>query len=339
MAHADYQAVYDQSIQQPDVFWAEAAEAIHWDRRWDRVLDDSRKPFYRWFVGGRLNTCYNAIDRHVLAGRGEQPAVIYDSPVTGTVETYTYRRLRDLVARFAGALVEHGVQKGDRVVIYMPMIPQALVAVFACARIGAVHSVVFGGFAPRELATRIDDAKPRLIVSASCGIETNRVVHYKPLLDEGIKLAAHKPEHCIIFQRPQTAAVMVPQRDLDWNQVMDAAHPDVAECAVVGVADELKGEVPVGFAVLKAGVNRPEADIVKELIQAVRDKIGPVASFKTAAIVERLPKTRSGKILRGTMKRIADGTEYTTPATIDDPAILDEIADSLVRLGYPKKQA
>jgi propionyl-CoA synthetase len=631
MNNAGFDALYRQSIEDPNGFWGRAAENIHWYKRWDRVLDDSHKPFYRWFVGGELNTCYNALDYHVETGRGEQLALIYDSPVTGTVQKLTFRELRDLVARCAGALRQQGVRQGDRVIIYMPMVPEAVVAVYACARIGAIHSVVFGGFAANELAKRIVDAKPKLVVSASCGIEGKKVIEYKPLLDEAIGMCAHKPERCIIVQRPQAQAVLRAGRDLDWNDVLSsaqpvdcvplaatdplyilytsgttgipkgvvrdngghavamkwtmkaiynvdpgevywaasdigwvvghsyilyapllqgcttvlyegkpvgtpdpgafwrvisqhkvctlftaptafraikredpncehlkrydlsgfralflagercdpdtlrwaedklhvpvidhwwqtetawaiaancvglgklpvkpgsptkpapgydvrvldearhpvkpgtigslvvklplppgclptlwnndegyvesylstypgyyltgdagyidedgyvyimariddiinvaghrlstggmeevlAAHPAVAECAVVGVADELKGEVPLGFVVLKAGVERPEAEIVKELVQMVRDRIGPVASFRLATVVKRLPKTRSGKVLRGTMKKIADGTAYQVPATIDDPLVLDEISTSLATLGYP----
>jgi propionyl-CoA synthetase len=222
-----FDEVYARSLRDPEGFWGAAAEDIHWDKRWDRLFDDSRKPFYRWFVGGALNTCYNALDLHIDRGRGKQRALIYDSPVTNTVTTFTYGELRDEVARLAGALRRQGIDKGDRVIIYMPMVPEAVMAMLACARIGAVHSVVFGGFAARELATRIDDARPKLILSASCGIEVNRLVPYKPLLDGAVEL-------------------------------------------------------------------------------------------------------------RGTMKRIADGLEYTTPATIDDPAILGEIAEALKAVGYPK---
>jgi propionyl-CoA synthetase len=628
-----YDEVYGRAARAPESFWATAAEDIVWTRRWDRVLDHDQPPFARWFVGGRLNTCENALDVHVARGRGKQRALIYDSPVTNTVRVWTYAELTDEVARMAGALRRLGVGKGDRVILYMPMVPEAVMAMLACARLGAVHSVVFGGFAPNELAKRIDDAKPTLILSASCGIEVSRVVAYKPLLDQAIEIAAHKPERCVILQRPQERASMVAGRDLDWGEAMSgaapaecvpveatdplyilytsgttgvpkgvvrdhgghavalkwsmnavyglgtgetmftasdigwvvghsyivygpllkgcttilyegkpvgtpdpgafwrltaqhgvniiftaptafraikkedpdgrhmrahdlsrfrvlylagercdpdtllwarenlqvpvidhwwqtetgwpiaancvglgmlpvkpgsptkpvpgydvrvldeqgaevaakqigsiviklplppgclptlwnndagfeksymarypghyltgdagykdedgyvyimsrvddiinvaghrlstgameevlASHPDVAECAVVGVADDLKGEVPVGFVVTKAGVTRPDADIVAELVQKVRDTIGPVAAFKTASVVKRLPKTRSGKILRGTVKRIADGVEYTLPATIDDPAILDEITEALKALGYPRK--
>jgi len=628
--------VYRRSLDRKDEFWADAAEAIDWERRWDRVLDDSNPPFHRWFAGARLNTCWNALDRHVAAGRGERVALIYDSPVAGTVASFTYRALRDRVARFAGVLKGLGVAPGDRVLIYMPMVPEAAIAMLACARIGAVHSVVFGGFAAHELATRIDDARPRVVVSASCGIEVNRVVPYKPLLDAAIAEARAKPQACVILQRPVCEAPLVRGRDRDWAALEDAAepadcvpvaatdplyilytsgttgipkgvvrdnggyavalhwsmkhiygvapdevfwtasdvgwvvghsyivyapliygctsvlyegkpvgtpdagafwrvieehkvrvfftaptafraikredpegalirvrdlaafralflageradpptvawaeamlgvpvidhwwqtetgwpiganclgveplpvkrgsctravpgwdirvldpeaegearevapgrigalavklplppgalvtlwqaddrfvqsyltaypgyyqtgdaglvdadgyihvmtrtddiinvaahrlstgemeevlaaHPDVAECAVMGVADALKGQVPLGLLVLKAGVARPPAEIEAEAVALVREKIGPVASFKAALVVERLPKTRSGKILRGTMRAIADGEDYRVPATIDDPAILGEIAESLKRAGYGK---
>jgi propionyl-CoA synthetase len=627
-----YDETYARSLRDPEGFWAAAAEDVYWDRRWDKVLDDSRAPFCRWFVGGMLNTCYNALDLHIDRGRGKQRALIYDSPVTGTVTEFTYQQLRDQVAVIAGALRRQGVGKGDRVIIYMPMVPEAVMAMLACARIGAIHSVVFGGFAAHELAKRVDDAKPKLVLSASCGIEVNRVVPYKPLLDGAIEAARHKPERCVILQRPQERAPLVRKRDVDWEEfaagatpaecvpvaatdplyilytsgttgqpkgvvrdngghavslkwsmaniygvgsgevywaasdigwvvghsyivyapllkgcttilyegkpvgtpdpgafwrlcsqhgvsalftaptafraikkedpqgahmakydlsrfrtlflagercdpdtllwarerlgvpVIDhwwqtetgwpiaancvglgmlpvkpgsptkavpgydvrvlgednrelppgqigsiairlplpagclptlwnndagyeasyltkhpghyltgdagykdddgyiyimsrvddiinvaghrlstggmeevlASHPDVAECAVIGVADEIKGEVPVGFVVTKAGVQRPDDEVIKELIERVRERIGPVAAFKTSLIVTRLPKTRSGKILRGTMKRIAEGAEYTVPATIDDPVILAEIAEALKDAGYPK---
>ena len=632
MSDNGYTAVYQRALNDPEGFWAEAAEDIHWDKRWDRVLDDSRPPFYRWFTGGALNTCYNALDVHVEQGNGDRPALIYDSPVTDSVKVFTYLELRDAVATFAGALRKHGVGVGDRVIVYMPMVPEAAVAILACARLGAVHSVVFGGFAANELATRIDDARPKVIVSASCGIEVNRVVEYKPLLDEAIRLAQHKPAACLVLQRPQAPASMTAGRDVDWNEavaaagpvpcvsvaatdplyilytsgttgqpkgivrdngghavalkwsmknvygvdagdvywaasdvgwvvghsyivyapllkgcttvlyegkpvgtpdpgafwrvisqhrvsvlftaptafraikkedpageyvkqydlsrfrtlflagercdpdtllwaqdllrvpvidhwwqtetgwpiaancmgieplpvkpgsptravpgydvrVLDdqgrdlpagemgsitvklplppgclptlwnneegyrkayldqhpghyvtsdggycdedgylwimgriddvinvaghrlstgameevlAAHPAVAECAVLGVADALKGQLPLGLVVVKAGVETTEKELVPELVGLVREKIGPVADFKQALLVKRLPKTRSGKILRGTVRSMADGTPYKAPATIDDPAILDEIQEDLGRLGYPK---
>jgi len=628
----DYESVYRRSLEDAEQFWADAAEAIDWDYRWDRVLDDTDAPLYRWFTGGRMNTCHNALDRHVASGRGEQTALIYDSPVTGTKGRYTYRELRDRVARFAGALAELGVEKGDRVIIYMPMVPEALVGMLACARLGAIHSVVFGGFAARELAARIDDAHPKLMLSASCGIEINRVIPYKPLLDEAIRQSVHPPERCVILARPEADAELQDGRDLDWAEleatgkpvdcvslaatdplyilytsgttgqpkgvvrdngghavalawsmkyiygvepgdvywaasdvgwvvghsyivyapllygcttvlyegkpvgtpdagafwrvvaeygvkvmftaptafraikrddprgehikrydlskfealflagercdpdtlnwagerlgvpvidhwwqtetgwpiasnclgiealpvkpgsptravpgydvrVLDengwempageigsimirlplppgclttlwqndrryietylsaregwyltgdagyrdedgylwvmsriddiintaghrlstgameevlAAHPDVAEAAVIGAADDLKGELPVGLVVLKSGVDRPEAAVKDELVAMIREQIGPVASFKKVAIVDRLPKTRSGKVLRATMRKIADGQEYRVPPTIDDPAILDEVSDALKSIGYAR---
>jgi len=623
--------VYTQWVKDPEGFWAEAGEAIHWYQRWNRVLDGSRPPFYRWFPGAEVNTCYNALDWHVEHGRADQPALIYDSPVTGTIKRFTYRELRDEVARFAGALAGLGVGKGDRVIIYMPMVPEAVVAMLACARIGAIHSVVFGGFASHELAARISHARPNVIVSASCGIEVNRIVPYKPLLDKAIELAEVKPRRCIILQRPQQQAPMIPGRDVDWAELTAAAqpaacvpvaatdplyilytsgttgmpkgvvrdngghlvalkwsmthiygvepgevywaasdlgwavghsyivygplfngnttvlyegkpvgtpdpgafwrvisqhgvsvfftaptairaikrddptgehvrrydlsafrtfflagercdpdtlhwaerqlgvpvidhwwqtetgwpigvncvglgmlpvkpgscakavagydvrvlgedgqelpaghtgnivirlplppgclptlwsndegyvrsylsqypgyyltadagykdedgylwvmgrtddiinvaghrlstgameevlasHPDVAECAVVGVADAIKGEIPLGLVVLKAGVRRSPAAIGDDLVGMVRERIGPVAACRTVVVVQRLPKTRSGKILRGTIKKIADGGEYRVPPTIDDPTSLDEIAGVLATVGYP----
>jgi propionyl-CoA synthetase len=624
-----YNPIHARSLSDPEGFWGEAAEDIAWFRRWDKVLDDANPPFYRWFQGGVLNTCYNAVDRHVEADRGPQSALIYDSPVTDTVQTITYEELRSRVAQFAGALRRLGVERGDRVLIYMPMIPQALVAMLACARLGAIHAVVFGGFAAHELSARIDAARPRVIVSTSCGLEPGRVVRYKPMLDAAIAQSEHKPERCIILQRPQEEATLVGGRDLDWDdavagasaaecvpvhatdplyilytsgttgrckgivrdngghavalkwtmsniydtrpgevywsasdvgwvvghsyivyapllhgcttvvfegkpvgtpdagtfwrviqqhgvatlftaptalrtirredpeahylekydlshfralflageradpetvrwaedhlkipvidhwwqtetgwaitgnplgierlpvkygsstrpmpgydlRVLDdtlkevprgqtgaifaklplppgtlctlwgsddefqssylhtypgyyqtgdagfidddgyvsimartddlinvaghrlstgameqvlAAHPDVAECAVLGAADALKGQVPLGFLVLKAGVRRPRDEIIGEVIQMVREQIGPVAGFKCAIIVDRLPKTRSGKVLRGTMRKIADGEAYQTPATIEDPETLLEIARALNRSG------
>src|SRR2546423_18138 len=229
--------VYAQWVKDPEGFWAGAGEAIHWYRRWDRVLDGSRPPFYRWFPGAEVNTCYNAVDWHVEHGRADQPALIYDSPVTDTVKRFTYRELRDEVARFAGALVGQGVGKGDRVIIYMPMVPEAAIAILPCARIGAIHSVVFGGFASHELAARISHARPAVIVSASCGIEMNRVVPYKPLLDKAIELADVKPRRCIILQRPQEQAPLIPGRDVDWTEVTAAAQP--AACVPVAATDPL----------------------------------------------------------------------------------------------------
>jgi len=610
--------------------WQQAAEDIYWYEKPSTVLDDSNPPFYRWYPDGVTNACYNALDIHVEQGRGEQAALIYDSPVTDTKRTYSYARLLSEVAGFAGVLAAQGVGKGDRVIVYMPMVPEAAIAMLACARLGAIHSVVFGGFASNELAVRIDDAAPKVIVSATCGVEPARVVPYKPLLDGAIELAQHKPDRCIILHRPMQDATLVEGRDLDWEEAMAAAEPaacvpvkandplyilytsgttgqpkgvvrdtggsivalkwsmkniynvdpgdvywaasdvgwvvghsyivygplfggnttvlyegkpvgtpdpgafwrvieehkvkvmftaptafraikkedpqgtylekydlsglhalflagercdphtlewaqeklgvpvidhwwqtetgwpicsnclgiellpivpgsparavpgydvqaldeggnpvaagdigalairnplppgnfitlwnaeerfvesyfskfpgyyetgdagyvdengyvfvmartddvinvaghrlstgameevlsdhdDVAECAVIGVADAMKGQLPLGLLVLNAGVTRDKSEIVAEIIQHMRDKIGPVAAFKLCAVVERLPKTRSGKILRGTMRSIADGESWKMPATIDDPVILDEITGALQELGY-----
>ncbi|HZT51662.1 MAG TPA: AMP-binding protein, partial [Stellaceae bacterium] len=232
-----YEKTHRRSLEDPEGFWAEAAAAIDWERRWDRVLDASRPPFYRWFAGGRLNTCWNALDRHVERGRAEQAALLYDSPVTGQKARFTYRALRDEVARLAGAIAAAGVGKGDRVLIYMPMVPEAVMAMLACARIGAIHSVVFGGFASHELATRIDDATPKLVLSASCGVEPGRIVAYKPLLDQAIELARAKPAQCFILQRPQLQAALVPGRDRDWREAVAAAKP--APCVTVEATDPL----------------------------------------------------------------------------------------------------
>ena len=232
-----YRDAFKRSVEDPEGFWGEAAAGISWYRQPDRTLDDSQAPLYRWFPGGEMNTCYNAIDRHVEAGRGAQLALIYDSPVTNTKQTFTYDQLLDEVSRFAGALRDLGVGRGDRVVIYMPMIPQALMAMLACARIGAIHSVVFGGFAAHELAMRIDDAAPTVVVSASCGIEVNRVIEYKPLLDAAIDEATNKPRACVIVQRPEARAAMVPGRDHDWDEVTRAAAP--APCESVAATDPL----------------------------------------------------------------------------------------------------
>ncbi|HPB76192.1 MAG TPA: AMP-binding protein, partial [Chromatiaceae bacterium] len=232
-----YDEVYQRSLSDPEGFWAEAAQAIHWDKPWDKVLDDSRPPFYRWFAGGMMNTCYNAVDRHVETGRGDQIAIIHDSPVTQSQRKISYGELQDLVARFAGVLTSLGVTKGDRVIVYMPMVPEAAIAMLACARIGAIHSVVFGGFSSRELATRIDDAKPKAMVAGSCGIEPSRVVHYKPLLDQAIDMAKHKPDHCVILRRPQEPGTMVEGRDVDWEEAMASAQPQ--PCVSVAATDPL----------------------------------------------------------------------------------------------------
>jgi propionyl-CoA synthetase len=629
-----YHEVYARWQRDPQGFWGEAAQAVDWMEPPKQVFDPDAGVYGRWFAGGVCNTCWNAVDRHVMQGRGEQAAIIYDSPLAGQKRTISYYRLQVETQVLAAILRNFGVGKGDRVVLYMPMVPEAVVAMLACARLGAVHSVVFGGFAANELATRIDDAKPKVILSASCGLEPGRIVRYKPLLDEAIRLAGHKPDACLILQRPQEEATLVPGRDHDWAKVRDEAivfarsvydcvpvaatdplyilytsgttgrpkgvvrdngghmvalkwsmhnlygvepgevwwcgsdigwvvghsyivygpllhgatsvlyegkpvgtpdagafwrvisehgavafftaptafraikkedpqgklftshdlskfrtlflageradpdtlqwaerllkkpvidhwwqtetgwciagnpvglgqlpikygsptvampgydvrvvdeqskelpagtmgsiviklplppaclptlwqaderfresylvefpgyyktsdagfkdadgylyimgrtddiinvaghrlstggmeevlsgHQDVAECAVIGIADALKGEVPCGFVVLKAGVNRPVAEIERECVALVRERIGPVAAFKLTITIARLPKTRSGKILRGTMKKIADGESWTMPATIDDPAVLDEIGRALKAKG------
>ncbi len=624
--------LHRRSLADPEGFWGEVARELHWDAPFERVLDRGAQPTPRWFPGGRLNTAFLALDVHVEAGHGERTALVWDSPVTGSVRRLSYAALRDEVALTAGALSALGVGRGDRVLIYMPMVPEAVVAMLACARLGAIHSVVFGGFAAAELRTRIDDARPRVILSASCGIEGGRVVPYKPLLDAAVEGAASPPEHCVVLQRERCEASLVPGRDLDWQawregatpaacvaveatdplyvlytsgttgrpkgvvrdhgghavalrwslrhvydmrpggvfwaasdigwvvghsyivyaplllgcttvlyegkpvgtpdagafwrvaaehgvevlftaptalraikredpkadapahydlsrlralflagersdpdtvrwaeralgvpvvdhwwqtetgwpivanclgveplpvkpgsptrpvpgydvRVVDdegrplppgrtghvvlglplppgclttlwnddegfrraylsrfpgsyetsdaglvdddgyvwimgrtddiinvaghrlstgameevlAGHPDVAECAVIGVADAVKGQVPVGFLVLKAGVERDPGQVVAEVVQAVRDQIGPVAAFKQACVVPRLPKTRSGKVLRGTMRRIADAEPWRTPATIDDPGALDDATTALRSLGYPR---
>ena len=236
MATGAYHAAYQQSLDDPDAFWGRAAEAVDWSTPPPRVLDADHPPFYRWFTGGSLNTCHNALDRHVAAGRGDQAAVHYDSPVTGARRTITYAALLDEVARFAGVLRGLGVERGDRVVVYLPMVPEAVVAMLACARIGAVHSVVFGGFAPAELAARIEDAKPKVVVSASGGIEPTRTVPYKPMLDEAVRRSAHKPSKCVVLQREQVTAELG-EDDLDWAEAMATAEP--VDCVDVAATDPL----------------------------------------------------------------------------------------------------
>ncbi|MFK5689984.1 propionyl-CoA synthetase [Ornithinimicrobium sp. LYQ92] len=237
-ARTSYRETVEASLRDPGAFWGEAAGLIDWFTPPTQVLDDSHPPFYRWFTGGRLNVCYNALDRHVIRGRADQTALVYDSPVTGTARSYTYAELLDLTARFAGVLRDLGVGVGDRVVIYLPMVPEAVIAMLACARIGAVHSVVFGGFAPAELAARIEDARPKVVVSASCGIEPTRVVPYKPMLDAAIERSAHTPDHCVILQRKQLTCELG-ERDLEWARLM---HPDAvapAACVSVDATDPL----------------------------------------------------------------------------------------------------
>ena len=250
-----YRELYQQSLSDPDGFWSEAADALEWSTRWEQVLDASNAPFYEWFQGGELNTCYNALDRHCENGRGDQAALIYDSPVTGQVRTFTYSELRDLVARFAGALAGQGVGKGDRVIIYMPMIPEAAVAMLACARIGAIHSVVFGGFAAKELATRVVDAKPKLIVSATCGIEAKRVIPYLPLLNEALDIAGAGDLPRIVVSRPQLPLEEAQDHLVTWDDAMAEAEP--APCVPVSATDPLYILYTSGTTGQPKGVVRP----------------------------------------------------------------------------------
>ena len=280
-----YEEAFRRSLDDPEGFWREAAQQIDWYQAPDGVLDASHPPFYRWFGGGVMNTCFNAVDRHVADGRGDQAALIYDSPVTGATRRYTYAELLDEVAMFAGVLTGLGVGRGDRVVIYLPMIPQAAVAMLACARIGAVHSVVFGGFAAHELAVRIDDAQPTVVVSASCGIEVSRVIEYKPILDRALDLANHQPAHCVILQRPQARAAMTPGRDLDWEQAMAAAHP--AGCVPLGATDPLYILYTSGTTARPKGVvrdNGGHAVALRWTMEAIYDT-GPGEVFWAASDV------------------------------------------------------
>jgi propionyl-CoA synthetase len=281
-----YAAAHRRSIQDPEGFWGEAAQDIDWIRRPDRVLDAERPPFYRWFPGGQLNTCFNALDRHVVGGRGDQAALIYDSAMTGVQRTYSYAELLELVARFGGVLSALGVQPGDRVVIYMPMVPEAMIAMLACARIGAVHSVVFGGFAPAELAARIDDAQPKVVVSASCGIEPGRTIPYKPLLDRAIELAAHTPERCVILQRPQLEAELT-ERDIDWAPAMRPGTVESAECAPVAATDPLYVLYTSGTTGKPKGIVRDNGGHAVALHWSMRNvyDVGPGEVWWTASDV------------------------------------------------------
>jgi propionyl-CoA synthetase len=266
--------VYAAAQRDPDAFWAEAAAAIDWTKRWDRVLDGARPPFFRWFAGAELNTCYNAVDRHVAAGRGADTALIYDSPVTGTVARFSFGDLQSEVARLAGALHSLGVGRGDTVVIYMPMVPQAVFAMLACARLGAIHSVVFGGFAAPELAARIDDCKPKVVLSASCGIEAGRVVQYKPLLDQALEIAVHAPRHCLILQRPEQRAALVSNRDLDWEEA--SAGAAARDCVPVAATDPLYILYTSGTTGRPKGVVRDNGGHAVALAWSMRNVYGTV---------------------------------------------------------------
>src|ERR1043166_5501333 len=280
-----YEAAYGDWLRDPEGFWAEAADSVHWFRRWDQVLDSSRAPFYRWFAGGVVNTCYNLLDTHVEHGRAEQVALIYDSPVTETIKSFTYRELLHEVALFAGALRRQGVDKGDRVIIYMPMVPEAVIAMLACARLGAIHSVVFGGFAADELATRINDARPKVIVSASCGIEVNRLVPYKPMLDKAIDTATHKPERCLILQRPQCHAELIAGRDLDWSDAL--AHAKPVDCVPVAATDPLYILYTSGTTGIPKGIVRDNGGHLVALKWSMKNIYGvePGEIFWTASDV------------------------------------------------------
>ncbi len=276
---------YRRSLDSPDEFWRDVSAAIDWDRDPERILDDSRPPFYRWFTGGELNTCHNALDRHVAGGRADQPALVYDSPATGAKRVYTYAELLDEVSTLAGALRSLGVAKGDTVVIYMPMVPGAVIAMLACARLGAIHSVVFGGFAPNELAIRIDDARPKVVLSASCGIELDAVIEYKPLLDRALELATHKPQSCVVMQREQATARLAPERDLDWSQVVAGAEP--APCVPVAATDPLYILYTSGTTAIPKGVvrdNGGHAVALRWSMEAIYDT-GPGEVFWAASDV------------------------------------------------------
>lgn len=268
----EYDEVFKKSIEEPEEFWAELAEEINWYKPFTKVLDNSNQPFTKWFVGGEMNTCYNCLDRHIENGRGKRIALIYDSPLNGKVEMYTYENLQRLVAKFAGALAQLNVGKGDRVVIYMPMIPQAVIAMLACARLGAIHSVVFGGFAAQELARRIEHAEPRVVVTASCGLEPSRLVYYKPLLDEAIRLSKFKPSTCVVYQRDQCSGGIIPGQDISWDQVMEKAQPH--DCVPVLSTDPLYILYTSGTTGDPKGIVRPNGGHAVALNWSMRNLYG-----------------------------------------------------------------
>lgn len=268
----EYDEVFKKSIEEPEEFWAELAEEINWYKPFTKVVDNSNQPFTKWFVGGEMNTCYNCLDRHIENGRGKRIALIYDSPLNGKVEMYTYENLQRLVAKFAGALAQLNVGKGDRVVIYMPMIPQAVIAMLACARLGAIHSVVFGGFAAQELARRIEHAEPRVVVTASCGLEPSRLVYYKPLLDEAIRLSKFKPSTCVVYQRDQCSGGIIPGQDISWDQVMEKAQPH--DCVPVLSTDPLYILYTSGTTGDPKGIVRPNGGHAVALNWSMRNLYG-----------------------------------------------------------------
>jgi len=313
---AGYRELFKASIDDPGAFWAEAARAVSWTREPRRVLDDSNPPFYRWYSDGELNTCTNALDRHVADGRGDLPALIYDSPVSGAKRTYTYAELLDHTARFAGALRSLGVDKGDRVVIYMPMIPEAVIAMLACARLGAVHSVVFGGFAGRELAVRIDDTRPVVVVSASCGVEPSRIVDYKPMLDAAIETCANPPRSCVIFQRNQHRCELEAERDLDWDELMATAGP--VDAVPVAATDPLYVLYTSGTTGKPKGIIRDNGGHAVALLWSMRNiyDIGPGDVFWAASDVGWVVGHSYivyGPLLTGATTVLYEGKPVSTP--------------------------
>ena len=329
-------AAHRASLEDPDAFWGEAAGGVDWITRPQRVLDDDRPPFYRWYTGGTLNTCFNALDRHVVHGRADQLALVHDSPVTGTTRTFTYAELLDQVARFGGVLRTLGVEQGDRVVIYMPMVPEAVVAMLACARIGAVHSVVFGGFAPAELAARIDDAQPVVVVTASCGIEPTRVVEYKPMLDAAIERAEHRPRHVVVLQRPQAVASMDDERDVDWDVLMRPGAVTPAECVAVQATDPLYVLYTSGTTGRPKGIVRDNGGHAVALTWSMRNVFGldPGRTMFTASDVGWVVGHSYivyGPLLNGSTTVLYEGKPIGTP---DAGAFWRVVADHDVQVMF-----
>ena len=329
-------AAHRASLEDPDAFWGEAAGGVDWITRPQRVLDDDRPPFYRWYTGGTLNTCFNALDRHVVHGRADQLALVHDSPVTGTTRTFTYAELLDQVARFGGVLRTLGVEQGDRVVIYMPMVPEAVIAMLACARIGAVHSVVFGGFAPAELAARIDDARPVVVVTASCGIEPTRVVEYKPMLDAAIERAEHRPRHVVVLQRPQAVAAMEDGRDVDWDVLMRPGTVTPAECVAVPATDPLYVLYTSGTTGRPKGIVRDNGGHAVALTWSMRNVFGldPGRTMFTASDVGWVVGHSYivyGPLLNGSTTVLYEGKPIGTP---DAGAFWRVVADHDVQVMF-----